>query len=287
MTLSIPSAIQATLDSGFTTLCTLILITREDTTEFAFTDLDRDIVFDGKTYKSKGGFSSSAIQSSSGLSVDNLDFDAVIDDVTITQDDLKRGLFNNAEVLVYLVDYNNLGSGDKVILRHGSLGDVIIRDDGSYYAEIRGLSNRLQTRIGLVYTPLCNARQLGDTRCKKSLTGLSFVTSVLAVTNNRTFTHNTSVQSTGFFNYGLVEWLSGSSNVGAKMEIKSYTVSAGVGTFVLQLPMPKDIVAGNSFRAIAGCDRKFETCRDRFSNVANFRGFPHLPGLDEMLKSGA
>jgi len=287
MTLSIPSSIQATLDSGSTSLCTLILIIREDTQEFAFTDLDRDVVFSGKTYKSKGGFNASSVQSTSGLSVDNMDFDAVIDDVSITQDDLKRGLFNNAKVFVYLVDYNNLGSGDKVILRQGTLGDVTVKDNGSYYAEVRGLSNRLQTRIGLVYTPLCNARQLGDARCKKSLTGLSFVTSVLAVTNNRTFTHNTSVQGTGFFDYGIIEWLAGSSNNGAKIEIKSYTVSGGVGTFVLQLPMPKDIIAGNSFRAIAGCDRKLMTCRDRFNNVVNFRGFPSLPGLDEMLKSGS
>jgi len=29
-----------------------------------------------------------------------------------------------------------------------------------------------------------------------------------------------------------------------------------------------------------GCDRALATCRDRFSNVANFRGFPHIAGND-------
>ena len=34
-----------------------------------------------------------------------------------------------------------------------------------------------------------------------------------------------------------------------------------------------------------GCDRQLSTCRDRFDNVANFRGFPHIPGNDFVLKS--
>ena len=29
-----------------------------------------------------------------------------------------------------------------------------------------------------------------------------------------------------------------------------------------------------------GCDKKFETCRYKFSNVENHRGFPHVPGND-------
>jgi len=33
-----------------------------------------------------------------------------------------------------------------------------------------------------------------------------------------------------------------------------------------------------------GCDRQLATCRDRFGNVANFRGFPHIPGSDFVLK---
>ena len=33
-----------------------------------------------------------------------------------------------------------------------------------------------------------------------------------------------------------------------------------------------------------GCDRQLGTCRNRFGNVANFRGFPHIPGNDFVLK---
>ena len=34
------------------------------------------------------------------------------------------------------------------------------------------------------------------------------------------------------------------------------------------------------FRIIAGCDKRAETCRKKFSNLLNFRGFPLIPGDD-------
>lgn len=33
-----------------------------------------------------------------------------------------------------------------------------------------------------------------------------------------------------------------------------------------------------------GCDRQLKTCRRRFDNVENFRGFPHIPGNDFVLR---
>ncbi|MEM0984636.1 MAG: DUF2163 domain-containing protein [Pseudomonadota bacterium] len=35
------------------------------------------------------------------------------------------------------------------------------------------------------------------------------------------------------------------------------------------------------------CDQAFATCRDRFSNTDNFRGFPHMPGADFLLAGPA
>jgi uncharacterized phage protein (TIGR02218 family) len=31
---------------------------------------------------------------------------------------------------------------------------------------------------------------------------------------------------------------------------------------------------------VAGCDKRAETCRAKFGNFLNFRGFPHIPGED-------
>lgn len=37
----------------------------------------------------------------------------------------------------------------------------------------------------------------------------------------------------------------------------------------------------------AGCDKSFATCGARFGNRVNFRGFPHMPGVDAVLAGPA
>ena len=37
---------------------------------------------------------------------------------------------------------------------------------------------------------------------------------------------------------------------------------------------------GDTFDITAGCDKSFATCKAKFANALNFRGFPHLPGND-------
>jgi uncharacterized phage protein (TIGR02218 family) len=40
------------------------------------------------------------------------------------------------------------------------------------------------------------------------------------------------------------------------------------------------IGVADTFTVTAGCDKRFQTCRDRFANGVNFRGFPQIPGND-------
>ncbi len=40
---------------------------------------------------------------------------------------------------------------------------------------------------------------------------------------------------------------------------------------------------GDLLRLEAGCDKRLETCRLKFDNVVNFRGFPHIPGEDWLI----
>ena len=44
---------------------------------------------------------------------------------------------------------------------------------------------------------------------------------------------------------------------------------------------------GNTFDIFAGCDKRFETCQVKFANAANFRGFPHIPGHDTIIRYAA
>jgi len=63
-----------------------------------------------------------------------------------------------------------------------------------------------------------------------------------------------------------------------------HIVGNSEGRFEIFLPMPFPIQKGDRFKVYPGCDRYFGTCKDRFDNVVNFRGFPHIPGRDAVMK---
>ena len=44
------------------------------------------------------------------------------------------------------------------------------------------------------------------------------------------------------------------------------------------------ITEGDGFTIRAGCDKRIETCGAKFANTASFRGFPHIPGQDAVLR---
>ena len=46
----------------------------------------------------------------------------------------------------------------------------------------------------------------------------------------------------------------------------------------------RGIGMGDSFTIRAGCDKRPETCTAKFSNIASFRGFPHIPGQDAVMR---
>jgi uncharacterized phage protein (TIGR02218 family) len=44
------------------------------------------------------------------------------------------------------------------------------------------------------------------------------------------------------------------------------------------------IQMGDEICLFAGCDKNFETCKNKFQNSINFRGFPHIPGHDFLMR---
>ncbi len=161
---SISSALAAHLASEVTTLATCWRVTRKDRREFFFTDHDRDLAFDGNTYLASSGYSRSAIANDAGMAVDNLDVEGVLDHEQISEQDLRAGLFDHAEVHVFLVNWADLSQG-KLRLRRGWFGEVHLTDQGLFRTELRGMTQALSVRIGELYSPECRA-DLGDPRCR-------------------------------------------------------------------------------------------------------------------------
>lgn len=89
-------------------------------------------------------------------------------------------------------------------------------------------------------------------------------------------------ERTGWYSGGFVEWITG-PNTGRKLEVLSWDLDTS--KIILFLPTPNVIVPGDQFRIAPGCDKtafEVEGCRDKWANMVNFRGEPHVPSLDRV-----
>ncbi len=260
-----------------TTLATCWKITRRDSEVMAFTSHSEDIYFESTNYLAASGFNPTAILSSNSLAVDNMDVEGILSSESITEEDILAGKYDYAEVNIFMVNYSNIAHG-AIKLKTGWIGEVKI-ENGSYTAEIRGLTQALSNKIGELYAPTCRAK-LGDTRCKVNMASYTLSGSVTSATGNSEFTDNSRSEASGYFNAGVVTFTSG-ANSGLSGEVKEFSGKK----IKLALPMPYAIVAGNTFTIKAGCDKTFSTCINKFNNAVNFRGEPHVPGMDKILET--
>lgn len=275
MTRAISSDLLNHIAGENTTLATCWLLTRLDNTVFGFTNHDQDIIFDAVTYIAHAGMTTSTNKSNSDISVDNMEADSYLESDAITEADIAAGLYDYASLQVFIVNYNDLTMGN-LIIRTGTLGEITINKQ-QYTTEFRGMNQNLAQVSGRIVTPLCDAN-LGDSRCTLSLTSYTFTGTVTTLQDNGTFFASALTQAINYFNNGKLTWTSGSNN-GQSIEVKEF-ISTQV---FLSLPMAYSIALGDTFSIVAGCDKTQPTCQNVFSNLLNFRGFPAVPGMNQIL----
>lgn len=261
-----------------TTLATCWKLTRKDAAIFAFTDHDLDLTVSGTTYESAVGFVPSAVERSTELQADNQVLTGIIDSSTLSAAELRTGKFEGARVEVIEVDWTTQA---KVrTLYAGFLGKVDIVGN-QYSATALSLESELVKSIGRIVGLRCDA-DLGDARCGFSLTSDSL--SVTSVASRLSFVDTALTAADGYYANGKVTWLTG-SNAGLTFDIKRYI--AATDTIELFEPTPYAIQVGDTGNLFRGCDKTIETCRDSFSNLNNFRGFPYLPGVKDLVSGNA
>src|SRR5581483_11124835 len=119
---TLPAGMQDHLNSGATTLCWCWKIVRRDGAVQGFTDHDEDVVFDGTAYAAASGFTASEVDSSLGLSVDNLSVAGALSSDTLNEADLAAGRYDNAQIEIWRVNWMN--PAQRVLMRKGTLGEV-------------------------------------------------------------------------------------------------------------------------------------------------------------------
>lgn len=278
----LPAGMQAHLDSRATTLCHCWKLSLRSGAVMGFTSHDRDLTIDGVTYSALSGFEAGVIENSLGLNVDDLEVLGALSAAALNEADLAAGKFDNAEIQILRVNWQNVAQ--RVILASGNLGEVR-RGATGFRAEVRGLAHHLNQPQGRLFQYGCDV-DLGGGKCGVNLTlpafsGTGSVLTVPQVENNRrTFTANgLGAFASGWFTRGKIVWTGGANN-GLAMEVKEHAITGGVVTVDLWLAMPKAIAPGDAFTLTAGCDKQFETCKAKFSNAVNYRGFHMMPGND-------
>ena len=273
---SLSPAFQSHLSSGTTSLCWCWKIVRRDGVTLGFSDHDTALAFAGTTYQAAAGFTAGEVQSSLGLAVDNLNVIGALSSQSLNEADLAAGLFDNASVEIWRVNW--AAPDGRVLMRKGSLGEVR-RGKTGFEAEVRGLAHALNQPVGRVFAHGCDA-DLGDARCGVSLQALAGTVAV--ATDARRFTANGFAQDSGWFAGGKLTF-TGGANAGRAMEVKRHTLSGAIASFELWQAMSEPIAAGDTFTVTSGCDKQFATCKTKFANAVNFRGFPYMPGNDAVL----
>ena len=271
--------LKAHLASGCTTLARAWAIARADGRVLGFTDHDVGLSFEGVDFEPDSGMTAKAIARGTGLSVDNSESYGALSSAAISEADILAGRYDGAEVTAWLVNWADVS--ERAMLFRGSIGEVT-RAAGAFTAELRGLTEALGIEQGRIYHPRC-AAVLGDGRCRFDLGTNGYALEIAAETveEGRVFGF---ASVAGFedrwFEKGRFRVLSGAA-AGLIGVIKNDRVSgAGARTVELWQRLGAEVAAGDMVRLEAGCDKRADTCRLKFDNFLNFRGFPHIPGED-------
>jgi uncharacterized phage protein (TIGR02218 family) len=254
---------------------------RNDGAIFTVTDHDEPIVFNGETYSAKDGVTPTSIAQEASAAVANSEVNGYLTPTGLTEEEIFAGLWDNAFVSIFEVNYNDLSMG-AMALGSGNIGEVKAGRT-AFNAEVRGLTQRLQKVVGRVYTAGCPWKFGDPDTCRIDLAPLTVTGSFTSVLSLRVMTDSSRGEASDYFAAGLMTITSG-DNEGVQMEV--YYFSLG-GQFILHLPLAYNVAVGDTYSVSPGCRKRYtEDCRNKWANTNNFGGFPLVPGSDKVLGLG-
>ena len=267
------------------TRCKMLRLALKDGSILAVTDHDRELSFDigdgAETYSPETGITPSDLSLSVGLGGDDMEITGpLVDTATeawhVTKTAILGGRFDDAVAHYFQVNWNALADGAIKLLK----GRVVLAEieGGRFKLTIHSEASKFSQEIGRIITPYCDA-DFGDARCGYSITPLS--ATVTAATSLRQITVSfTGTYANDYFNKGTVTFTSGALNGTRPVEVSDWT-SAGVITLWTELAELPEI--GDTLQLRQGCDKTRAACM-AYSNILNFRGFPDVPGTDQVLR---
>lgn len=256
-------------DGELTSIAMCWRVERSDGGGLALTNHDAPILSDGALHSPAPGMVPAAITRRLGLEPHSAEVAGALTSDALEPSDLALGRWDLARVVLSAVDWTNPSAG-MIQLIGGELGAISSRDS-EFSAELRGAAAKLAEPVCPATSAECRA-QFGDKNCRVDLAGRAIIARVVSIDGGQ-LTIDTSVDDR--YVLGRLRYLSG-ANCGI-----STVITAAGATVITVRDLPRaPVEVGCRIELREGCDKRLETCRDRFANAVNFRGEPHLPGTD-------
>lgn len=274
------SQLIALLDADQFVMADLFTITTVQGDVFRYTNYDFDLIVAGHVYSSDGPIiSREGISLSLGIEVDNLSIsvecvsDNKWDGINVIHS-FHNGQMDGARFKLerIFMDMNTPTdtSAGTIKLFEGRIIEPDL-DRNSIQANVASDLDDLAVQMPRnLYQPSCT-NTLFDSAC--GLLRQNFVVQTLIESGSTTARLLCQVNHPqGWFTQGVVEFLDG-GNVGLKRTIRMHESEI----LLLTLPLLEAPQAGQRINVYPGCDKRLETCQNRFNNFSRFRGAPFIP----------
>jgi uncharacterized phage protein (TIGR02218 family) len=273
------------------TYCQGWVITTKDNVTQGFTNHDRSITINGTICSPDLGFSSTSAQRAAELGTTSTELQSVF--AQITEIDLLTGIYDNAELVVYIYDW----SESSIVTTHfrGSLGAYSIGylpgRAKQYQIEVQSISEKLNVSVVAQTSSECRHRFLsqGYGRCNKAGTpnntsdanAVQITASVGSVIDLKTLVISSPATNNWIgFQYGTLTFLTG-----LLKDTSVNIIETASDTVVLLYELPLLPTVGDQVLLTRSCNKSLAAC-EGYDNVSNYGGFPSLPGIDNLI-SGA
>lgn len=278
---------------------TMLRLDLADGTTLAITDHDQDISFDlgdgVVTYSASTGILPSDLALSTGFGVDDIEIEGPIREPSdaspletniVTRAAVLGGRFDDAVARLFQINWSTLASGPIRLMR-GYVTNASV-EGGRFKLTLHSEMTKFSQTIGRTITGYCDA-DFGDARC--GFTPDEISVTVTSVTDERVFAVDISgfspAYADDYWNRGTAIFLTGALAGIRPVEVFD---SSAAGNIALWMPLPEPPQIGDTLTLRQGCyDVATNTSKTRpacmaFDNIVNFRGFPDVPGSDQVLR---
>lgn len=270
----------ALLDADQFIMADLYTITTIQGIEYRYTSYDVNLTVQNKEFRADGPvISRDGISLSLGIEVDNLSISIETNESTKFGDVPVAQAFHNGildgarfkleRIFMDMHTPTDTSAGTLVLFEGRIVEPELDRFviNASVVSDVDNLKLQMPRNL---YTPGC-LNTLFDSACGLLSADFAVNTTIgVNSTPNRILCDLSQPQ--GWFTQGVVEFLEG-ANIGIKRTVRLHEA----GSLLLTLPLLEMPEIGEAIRVYPGCDKRLDTCTNRFNNRSRFRGAPFVP----------